>query len=169
MNYKYLIMESIDNLEKKEIAELEKYLKKYRRAHKTYMRLLAVKMVKLGESRTIVGEFIRKDRKTVGKWVKDYDEYGIGGLIPDYSNCGTKSKLTNKQLMELKIILSDPDKHYSITDAKELIEKRFEVTYSYKQVWEITRKKLGFNYCKPFLIYNEAPVDADDILLKKRP
>ncbi len=46
------------------------------------MRILAVRMVKLGESRTIVGEFIRKDRKTVGKWVKDYDEYGIDGLIP---------------------------------------------------------------------------------------
>ena len=44
---------------------------------------------------------------------------------------------------------------------------RFGVKYSYKQVWEITRKKLGFNYCKPFIIYNEAPVNADDILLKK--
>ena len=133
------------------------------------MRLLAVRMVKLGETRTSVGEFIRKDRKTIGNWVKDYDKYGIEGLIPDYSSCGTKSKLTNDQLVELKILLSDPDKHYTIIDAKELIENRFGVTYSYKQVWEITRKKLGFNYCKPFLIYKEAPADAEDILLKKHP
>ena len=169
MSDKYLTMETIDDLDKKEIKVLEKYLKEYRQAHRTYMRILAVRMVKLGESRTTVGEFIRKDRKTVGNWVKDYDEFGIDGLISDYSSCGTKSKLTNEQLLELKILLSDPDKHYTITDAKELIEKRFGVTYSYKQVWEITRKKLGFNYCKPFLIYNEAPADAEDILLKKRP
>lgn len=169
MNDKYLIMETIDLLEKKEIEELDKYLKEYRQAHNIYMRLLAVRMVKLGETRTSVGEFIRKDRKTIGNWVKDYDKYGIEGLIPDYSSCGTKSKLTNDQLIELKILLSDPDKHYTIIDAKELIENRFGVTYSYKQVWEITRKKLGFNYCKPFLIYKEALADAEDILLKKHP
>ena len=139
------------------------------------MRLLAVRMVKLGETRTMVGEFTHKDRKTIGNWVKAYDEYGIEGLIPDYSNCGTKSKLTNNQLIELKIILSDPDKHYTIIGAKELIEERFGVSHSYKQVWEITRKKLvtrkklGLNYCKPFLIYNEAPADAEEILLKKCP
>lgn len=169
MSDKYLIMKTVDKLEEKEIEELNKYLKEYRQAHNIYVRLLAVRMVKLGETRTMVGEFTHKDRKTIGNWVKAYDEYGIEGLIPDYSNCGTKSKLTNEQLIELKIILSDPDKHYTIIGAKELIEERFGVTYSYKQVWEITRKKLGLHYCKPFLIYNEAPADAEEILLKKRP
>ena len=161
-------MGSIDKLEENEIVELEKYLKEYRQAHNIYMRIFAVRMVKLGETRTTVGKYIHKDRKTIGKWIKAYDEYGIEGLIPDYSSCGTKSKLTDEQLSELKILLSNPDKHYTIMAAKELIEDKFEVTYSYKQVWEITRKKLGFNYCKPFLIYNEAPADAEDILLKKR-
>ena len=80
MNDKYLIMETIDLLEKKEIEELDKYLKEYRQAHNIYMRLLAVRMVKLGETRTSVGEFIRKDRKTIGNWVKDYDKYGIEGV-----------------------------------------------------------------------------------------
>ena len=160
-------METIDELEEKEIEELDEYLNEYRQAHNIYMRILAVRMVKLGETRTTVGKFIHRDRKTVGNWVKEYDEYGIEGLIPDYSKCGTKSKLTNEQLLELKILLSDPDKNYTIMDAKKLIEERFGVKYSYKQVWEITRKKLGFNYCKPFIIYNEAPVNADDILLKK--
>ena len=50
MNDKYLIMETIDLLEKKEIEELDKYLKEYRQAHNIYMRLLAVRMVKLGET-----------------------------------------------------------------------------------------------------------------------
>lgn len=160
-------METLDNIKEKEIKQLENYLNKYRKAHSIYLRILAVRMVKLGETRTMVGEFIHKDRKTVGRWVKDYDEEGIDGLIPDYSNCGSKCRLTNEQLAELKRLLTDPDKQYTIKGAKKLIEEKYGVKYSYKQVWEITREKLGLNYRKPFLIYDEAPSDADDILLKK--
>lgn len=162
-------MKTLDKLEEDEIKLLEKYLKEYRQAHNIYMRILAVRMVKLGQSRTSVGEYIRKDRKTVGNWVKSYDEQGIDGLIPDYSKCGTKSKLTDEQLLELKNALTDPNESYTLKDAKKLIEMEFEVTYSYKQVWEIVRKKLGLNYRKPFIIYNESPEDAENILLKKRP
>ena len=161
-------MKTLDKLEKNEIKLLEKYLKEYKQAHNIYMRILAVRMVKLGQSRTSVGEYIRKDRKTVGNWVKAYDEQGIDGLIPDYSKCGTKSKLTDEQLLELKNTLTDPNESYTLKDVKKLIEMEFEVTYSDKQVWEIVRKKLGLNYHKPFIIYNEAPDDTDDILLKKR-
>ena len=143
-------METIDKLEKEEIKLLEKYLKEYRQAYNIYIRILAVRMVKLGQSRTAVGEYLHKDRKTVGKWVNDYDEQGIDGLIPDYSKCGTKSKLTNEQLLELKNALTDPNESYTIKDAKKLIEHEFEVIYSYKQVWEIVRKRLGLNYRKPF-------------------
>jgi transposase len=125
-------------------------------------------MVKLGQSRTSVGEYMHKDRKTVGNWVKAYNEQGINGLIPDYSKCGTKSKLTDQQLLKLKNTLTNPNKNYTLKDAKKLIELEFGVTYSYKQVWEIVRKKLGLNYRKPFIIYNEAPKDAENILLKKR-
>ena len=74
-------MDTADKLEKEEIKLLEKYLKGYRQAHNIYMRILAVRMVKLGQSRTSVGEYIRKDRKTIGKWVNAYDEQGIGDLI----------------------------------------------------------------------------------------
>ena len=161
-------METLDKLEKEEIKLLEKYLKEYRQAYNIYIRILAVRMVKLGQSRTAVGEYLHKDRKTVGKWVNDYNEQGIDGLIPDYSKCGTKSKLTNEQLLELKNALTDPNESYTIKDAKKLIELEFDVTYSDKQVWEIVRKRLGLNYRKPFIIYNESPEDAEDLLLKKR-
>ena len=160
-------MKTLDKLEKEEIKLLEKYLKEYRQAYNIYIRILAVRMVKLGQSRTAVGEYLHKDRKTVGKWVNDYNEQGIDGLIPDYSKCGTKSKLTNEQLLELKNALTDPNESYTIKDAKKLIELEFDVTYSDKQVWEIVRKRLGLNYRKPFIIYNESPKDAEDLLLKK--
>ena len=161
-------MENLDKLEKDEIKMLENYLKEYRREHNIYMRILAVRMVKLGQTRTDVGKYIHKDRKTVGNWVKAYNEQGIDGLIPDYSKCGVKSKLSDEQLLELKNTIIDSNESYNIKDVKKLIELEFEVTYSYKQVWEIVRKKLGLNYRKPFIIYNEAPEDADDLLLKKR-
>ena len=160
-------MENLDKLEKDEIKMLENYLKEYRREHNIYMRILAVRMVKLGQTRTDVGKYIHKDRKTVGNWVKAYNEQGIDGLIPDYSKCGVKSKLSDEQLLELKNTIIDSNESYNIKDVKKLIELEFEVTYSYKQVWEIVRKKLGLNYRKPFIIYNEAPEDADDLLLKK--
>ena len=161
-------MENLDKLEKDEIKMLENYLKEYRREHNIYMRILAVRMVKLGQTRTDVGKYIHKDRKTVGNWVKAYNEQGIDGLIPDYSKCGVKSKLSDEQLLELKNTIIDSNESYNIKDVKKLIELEFEVTYSYKQVWEIVRKKLGLNYRKPFIIYNEAPEYADDLLLKKR-
>ena len=56
-------MENLDKLEKDEIKMLENYLKEYRREHNIYMRILAVRMVKLGQTRTDVGKYIHKDRK----------------------------------------------------------------------------------------------------------
>lgn len=162
-------MKTLDKLEEDEIKLLEKYLNEYKESYKIYIRILAVRMVKMGQTRTSVGEYLRKDRKTVGNWVKAYDKQGINGLIPDYSKCGAKSKLTDEQLTELKNTLTNPNENYTLKDAKKLIESKFGVTYSDKQVWEIVKKKLGLNYRKPFITYNEAPENAEDILLKKRP
>ena len=105
------------------------------------MRIVAVRMVKLGQSRTAVGEYLRKDRKTVGKWINTYDKQGINGLIHDYSKCGTKSKLTDEQLLKLKNTPIDPNESYTIKDAKKLIELEFGITYSDKQVWKIVQKR----------------------------
>ena len=44
-----------------------------KQSHNIYIRVLTVKMVKLGETRTTVMEFIHKDRKTLENWVKSYD------------------------------------------------------------------------------------------------
>ena len=55
-------MENLDKLEKDEIKMLENYLKEYRREHNIYMRILAVRMVKLGQTRTNVGKFIKIEK-----------------------------------------------------------------------------------------------------------
>ena len=156
-----------DELDEKEIKELDECIAKHRPSHRIYIKLIAVRDVKLGKTRTEVAENLRVNRRTVGNWVKLYDEDGIGGLMPKYENCGSKCRLSNEQLLKLKEELTNPQKSYSLKDAKKFIKDEFDVEYSLKQVWVITREKLGLNYRKPFIKYNEAPENPEEILQKK--
>ena len=99
--------------------------------------------------------------------LKNYDKYGIEGLESDYSNCGAESRLTEEQYKELFETLTDPEKHYTLRDARNLIKEKYGIEYTPKQVWIITRVKLGLNYRKPYLVYNKAPDNADEKLKKK--
>ena len=167
MTYKYTIMTIKDKLDEKEIKELDDCIAKYRPSHRIYIKLIAVRDVKSGKTRTEVAENLRVNRRTVGNWVKSYDKNGIEGLIPKYENCGSKCRLSNEQLLKLKEELTNPEKSQSLKDAQKFIKNEFDVEYSIKQVWVITRKKLGLNYRKPFIKYNEAPKNAEEILKKK--
>lgn len=153
--------------EKEELKEFDKQLKIYSNHHKMYTRILAVKMVKQGETRTRVAEFLNINRQTVGRWVKQYDEYGFEGLKPDYSNCGAECRLTNEQLGEIYEIITNPKEHYDIKRTRKLIKDKYNIDYSYKQVWVIVRKKLNLNYRKPYIKFNESPENADEDLKKK--
>ena len=59
--------------------------------------------------------------------VKNYDKMGSDGLKADYSNCGAESRLTDKQLKELFEILTDPDEHYTLRDARNLIKEKYSI------------------------------------------
>ena len=56
---------------------------------------------------------------------------------------------------------------FTIKKAQKFISENFSIEYSYKQVWEITRKKLNLNYGKPFLKYNERPENYKEEFKKK--
>ena len=155
-----------ESLNQDEIRDLKNELKKYKKEYKLYQRIQAVLMVKSGETRKKVAEYTGYHRNTIGAWVKDYDQMGIDGLKSDYSNCGAESRLTHQQMKELFEILINPDKHYTLRDAKNIIKERYDVEYTPKQVWVITRKKLGLNYRKPYLVYDKAPENADEIFKK---
>ena len=127
-----------------------------------YKRILAVKMVKSGETRIKAGEYLNVNRQTVGRWVRLYDESGFEGLEPYYSNCGAEYRLTNEQLAEIREIITDPKEHYDIKRTRKLIRDKYNVDYSYKQIWIIVREKLNLNYRKPYLRFNEAPEDAKE-------
>lgn len=155
-----------ESLNQQEIIDLKKELKKYKKEYNLYRRILAVLMVKSGETRKKAAEYLDVHRNTVGTWVKDYDKMGIEGLKSDYSNCGAESRLTDEQLKDLYKILTNPNEHYTLRDARNLIKKNYGIEYTPKQVWVITRKKLGLNYRKPYLVYDKAPENADEIFKK---
>lgn len=130
----------------KEIKEIEKELNKYRPHYKMFIRLSVVKLVKEGMSRGEAADTFNVHRKSAENWVKIYDKKGLSGLIPDYSNCGVESKLSDEQLEELKNIILDPQKDYDINMVRELIREKYNVNYSYKQTWITVRQKLSLNY-----------------------
>lgn len=129
-----------------DIKEIDRELKKYKQHYKMYIRLSVVKMVKEGSSRGEAADFYNVHRKTAENWVKAFNEEGISGLIPDYSNCGAECRLSNEQLIQLKNEVTDPKKEYNISKARTLIQNKYGVKYTYKQTWVIITEKLGLNY-----------------------
>ena len=132
-----------EKLEKEEIEELEMELNNYLNDVKNYNRINSVLMVKEGETRKKVAKYAHVHENTVGDWVKKYNNGGIDALIPDYSNCGAESKLTENQLQELHTIICTSDKKFTVRDVWKLIIDKYGIKYSMKQVWIITRKKNG--------------------------
>jgi transposase len=110
-------------------------------------------------------EFVGVTRETGFNWLKKYNEKGFDGLIPKYGG-GRPSFLTDEQFEELKEIIINSEKNYSIREVQKLIKDNYGVNYSYKQVWEISKKKLNLNYGKPFPIYDKKLDNAEEILKK---
>ena len=135
-----------------EIKELDKELNKYKHHYKMFIRLNVVNMVKQGYTRGEAADTFNVHRKSAEKWVKIYNENGISGLEPDYSNCGADSKLTDEQWEELKEIVTNPEEDYDVRRVKNLIEKKYGVKYSRKQIWFILRKKFQLEYDENSLI-----------------
>ena len=148
IKYKNSYMKNSDENNLKEIKKINKELDKYRPYYKMFIRLSVVKLVKEGMSRGEAADTFNVHRKSAENWVKIYNNEGLSGLIPDYSNCGVKSKLSDEQLDELKNIILDSEKDYDINMVREVIRERFNVNYSYKQTWVTIKEKLCLNYDK---------------------
>lgn len=136
--------DSIDDLN--ELKEIDRLLDKYKYFYNMYRRLLVIKNVKDGMSMGDAANVVNVHRKTAENWVKLYNKNGLDGLEPDYSNCGLDCRLSDYQLEELRnLIVQSPGK-YNVESIRLLIIKKYNVEYSYKQVWYILRRKLKLNY-----------------------
>ena len=151
-----------------EINEVENLLSEFKIYYIIYRKLIFLKLLMKGETVKFASEIIGIRRETGTQWLKKYNKDGFEGLMPKYENCGRHSFLTVQQKEELKEILSNPEKNYTLKDAHRIIKEKFGINYSIKQVWVITRKELGLNYSKPFIKYSEAP-EIPELDLKKTP
>ena len=143
---KYIIMNTYDNSNFNDLKEINLLLKEYKPYYNMYKKLLVVKNVKEGMSRGEAAKVVNVHRKTAENWVKLYNENGLDGLEPNYSNCGLNCKLSNEQLSELKnLVVKEPGK-YTVEDIRILIMKKYNIRYSKKQTWFILRRRLGLSY-----------------------
>ena len=147
-------------------SEINDLLKEHKDSYNIYRRVLLIKMVKDGDTIKHASEIINVTRKTGERWIKEYNEKGIDGLLPDYSNCGLESELTDEMQEILYNYITTSEEQYTIKDFQKLIHDLFGIKFSYNHAWFIARKKLGFNYRKPFITY-EGRTEEDLKAFKK--
>ncbi len=95
--------------------------------------------------------------------LKHVNLIGLEGLKPSFGG-GRPSKLTYDQLIELdKIIEKTPN--ISMKDVHKLVNEKFNVDYSLKQIGKII-KKLEYNYSKAYPKFSKSPKDAEEQLKK---
>lgn len=146
--------------------DVEDLLNEFKVYYTLYRRLIFLELLLKGETVKFASEILGIRRETGSRWLKEYNEKGFDGLMPNYGNCGRHSLLSIEQKQELKEILSNPEKNYTLKDAHKIIKEKFGIDYSIKQVWIITRKELGLNYGKPFIKYSKMP-ETPELDLKK--
>ena len=135
--------------------EFNKLFTTYKHDAKVYIRLVFIRSIKNGNTIKETAKILDIDSRTGSRWLKKYNEGGVEGLKPKYELRGNKCKLSDEQLTILEEKITKEGAAFSIKKAQKFISEKFQIEYSYKQVWEITRKKLDLNYGKPFLKYKE--------------
>ena len=98
-------------------------------------------------------------------WLKRWNKGKFKELSPRFGG-GRPSKLTNSQKKKLKKLLMKEDT-WTTRAIKVLIEDKFNVSYSEKQIMRILRA-MGMNYGKPFPRDYRRPIDAENILKKTK-
>lgn len=143
--------------------ELNGEISRYVGAYRYYQRLIAIKFILDGNTIKDASELLNISYQTVHRWAKTCEKEGLEGLKPSFGG-GRPSKLSYEELIELdKIIENTPN--LSMKDVQLLVQEKFNVKYSLKQIGVIT-KKLGYNYSKAYPIFKKSPKDAEKQLKK---
>ncbi|MBR0270530.1 MAG: helix-turn-helix domain-containing protein, partial [Methanobrevibacter sp.] len=105
--------------------DLNDLIKEHKDSYNIYRRAYLIKMVKNGDTIKKASEIMNVSRKTGERWVREYNEKGIDGLMPDYSNCGLESELDDEKLQILYEAITTSDKGLTIEDVREMIYTLF--------------------------------------------
>lgn len=99
---------------------------------KVYKKLLYIKYRQLNISRKKACKLLNIPQSTTYHLDNQWEKGGYNALVPNYGG-GRESKLSNKQIEDLKIKLNTQDS-WLVDDVKNLIEKHYGVKYGYHGV-----------------------------------
>ncbi|MDY6966448.1 MAG: helix-turn-helix domain-containing protein [Halobacteriota archaeon] len=122
-----------------QIEELKSLIRKGEREARMLKRLYFIKFLYEGDG---VEEASIKAgvTKSIGyEWLRRWNREGYTGLIPKFGG-GRPSKMTDVQREELKAILRRR-RNLSLHEVKVLVEDRFGINYSEKQIGRILRSE----------------------------
>lgn len=149
------------------LDEIDDLLKEFNKNTEVHNRILFIRALLNGHTIKDTTAILNVRRETGSRWLKDYNNHGLNGLIPSHYNSGAKCRLSKEQLNQIQEEIINSDKSYNIKEVQNYILEEFDIKYSYKQVWEILKKKLGFNYGKPFLKFHEQSENYKEDFKKK--
>lgn len=133
----------------------DEQVKILKQAHRTIKdkkvadRIKAVLSLNAGYEYSHVAHILLLDETTLRRYVRQYLEKGIDGLL-EYRYTGGQTKLTAREETRLKIFLRDNTKR----TAKEVvnhIEKTYGITFSIIGITKLLHR-LGFSYKKPKIV-----------------
>lgn len=150
-------------LTEKEVRDL-KLTHKQTREKRLADRIKAVLYVHFGLSYTEIAKLLLFDEVTVRRYVKQFKEKGIDGLL-ECRYAGGQTRLNSTQEKELKIFLRDNTKR-TAKEIAEYIYTTYAVKFSLIGVTKLLHR-LGFSYKKPKIIPGKAERVKQEVFLEK--
>lgn len=147
----------------------DEQVKILRQAHRTIKdkkladRIKAVLSLNAGYEYSHVAKILLLDEITLRRYVEQYREKGINGLL-EYQYTGGWTKLTISQEEELKIFLQDNTQR-TAKEAADYVEKTYAVRFSVIGITKLLHR-LGFTYKKPKIIPGKADRVKQEAFLK---
>jgi len=141
-------------------AELEDLIK-HERNKRFLERLIFIRNLYDGEKVETAAKKLGRCRATGYLWLEKWNDGGPKELKPEPRE-GKAPKLPKQKQEELKLLLEKRD-DWTTREVKGLIQDRFGVEYSLRNVSRILRR-LGMKYAKPYPRDYRRPKDAHDRL-----
>ena len=147
----------------------DEQIKILKQAHRTIKdkkladRIKAVLSLNAGYEYSHVAKILLLDEITLRRYVRQYLEKGIDGLL-EYRYTGGQTKLTARQETQLKIFLRDNTKR-TAKEVVDHIEKTYGITFSIIGITKLLHR-LGFSYKKPKIVPGKVDQVKQETFLK---
>lgn len=136
-------------------------------AYRVARRLHAVTLNSEGRTSGDVSAILKAPRSKVSVWLRDFEEYGVDGLLEGYRS-GRPSRLTEDQHVSLGDIIESGPVAYGFDSGvwtspmiARVIEEEFEVSYHPGHVRKLL-KDIGFSVQRPRRVLSRAdPAEQD--------